>query len=455
MAEVPGLTVRITFDTSGITAGVAQATAGLKKVSAEAKTTGLSFGRIKETMLGVFGGNLLTQGIIGVERTLESMKEAVIQNQAAMQRLDVAMTNTKGMTDAGRESILKNIEAYDNLGFTSIQTSAAYGTLLTATGNVTQANKIMASAADLARYKHIDLNTAATILARGTQGSARAFKELGITLDTTIPKNKAIAKAFDELNARIGGQAKAYMNTFAGQMDYLRAKFEAVSVAVGKVLIPIFSFLAKIVASVVGWIQQNADALKIFAGVVGAVTVALKGWAAIQAILNAELFANPLTLWIAAGVALAVVFVKLWNTFKGFREAVSTGLATIVAAFGYLIGTVATLIKWLSYIPGMKGLRSVADEADKAAKSVGNLANSVEALGKKKITAPKMPSLPTGSTKAGGKTGITGGLGAAGDVMPGGGSTTVQYVTVYASNTNDIAKQLSKAAVNGTPIGGK
>ena len=451
MAEVPGLTVKITFDTSGITAGVAQATAGLQKVSAEAKTTGLSFGRIKETMLGVFGGNVLFAGIMGVERVLHDMKTAVIDNQVAMQRLDTAMNNTKGMTDAGRESILKNVEAYDSLGFTSVQTSAAYGTLLTATGNVTQANKIMASAADLARYKHVDLNTAATILARGTQGSAKAFKELGITLDTNIPKNKAIAKAFDELNTKIGGQAKAYMNTFAGQMDYLRAKFEAVSVAVGKVLIPIFSFLAKIVATVVSWIQQNADALKILAGVVGVVTIALKGFAIVEAIIDGL---NPFTYIIAGAIALAVVFVKLWNSFKGFREAISTGLATIIAAFGYLIGTVATLIKWLSYIPGMDFLKGVVKEADAAAKSIGNLANSVEALGKKKITTPKIPGI-TGATAPGGKTGITGGLGAAGDTTKGGGSTTVQYVTVYASNTNDIAKQLSKAAVNGTPIGGK
>jgi hypothetical protein len=32
---------------------------------------------------------------------------------------------------------------------------------------------------------------------------------------------------------------------------------------------------------------------------------------------------------------------------------------------------------------------------------------------------------------------------------------TVQYVTVYASNTNDIAKKLSAAAKYGVPIGTK
>ena len=44
--------------------------------------------------------------------------------------------------------------------------------------------------------------TAAQTLARGTTGSAKAFKELGITLDSNLPKNEAIAKAFDQLNQK-------------------------------------------------------------------------------------------------------------------------------------------------------------------------------------------------------------------------------------------------------------
>jgi hypothetical protein len=78
---------------------------------------------------------------------------------------------------------------------------------------------------DLARYKHIDLGTAATILARGTQGSAKAFKELGITLDTHIPKQQAINKAMDQLQQKIGGQAQAYLGTLAGKLAVLKSQF--------------------------------------------------------------------------------------------------------------------------------------------------------------------------------------------------------------------------------------
>ena len=37
----------------------------------------------------------------------------------------------------------------------------------------------------------------------------------------------------------------------------------------------------------------------------------------------------------------------------------------------------------------------------------------------------------------------------------GGGSTTIQNITVYASNTNDIEKKMAKAAKLGVPVGAK
>jgi hypothetical protein len=286
-------------------------------------------------------------------------------------------------------------------------------------------------------------------LARGTQGAAKAFKELGITLDTSLPKNKAIAKAFDELNAKIGGQAQAYTKTFAGQLALLKEKFDGIAIAVGKYLIPIFSFLVKTISDVVGWIGQNSTALKILAGIVGTMVVVLKGWAAIQKVINLLLLENPIGLWIVAIAALSVAFVALWNHFKIFRDSMAEGLATIVQLIGYVVGGFASLMRMLSRIPKLGFLKGVADDADKAALSLGKVAKSVDDLKNKKLTAPKIVSTPTGSVKPGDPTGILGSV-----TGGGGGSQNTQFVTVYASNTNDIYKKLSMAAKTGVPIGG-
>jgi hypothetical protein len=67
--------------------------------------------------------------------------------------------------------------------------------------------------------------------------------------------------------------------------------------------------------------------------------------------------------------------------------------------------------------------------------------------------APKIPGFVAPGSNVGIEGNVPGGD-AAGKDGKGTGSQTVQYVTVYASNTNDIAKKLSRAAKHGQPIGG-
>jgi hypothetical protein len=98
-------------------------------------------------------------------------------------------------------------------------------------------------------------------------------------------------------------------------------------------------------------------------------------------------------------------------------------------------------------------LKGVAEGADGIAKNLNAAATSIEKMSNKKLTVPKIPTMPD-FVKPGDKTGITGNV-TGGDTTGGkGGSGTIQYVTIYASNTNDIAKKLAKAAKNGQPIGG-
>ena len=373
----------------------------------------------------------------------------MLNTQTETERLNTAMDNMKGITNSQREAIIQDADAFTQLGFKQSEATRAMGTLLTATNNQTQATKLMAMAADLARYKHIDINTAATILARGTQGAARAFKELGITLDTSIPKNKAIAKAFDELNAKIGGQAQAYTKTFAGQMDILKERFQSVFNVVATKLLPIFTTLVGYVGKLIDWIQQNSAALKVFAIGLGFIATAMYGVAAAEAVIEAL---NPFT-YIVAGVALAIYwFVKLWNQIKGFRELMAGMASVSVQAIGLIVGAVAKLLRMLSYIPGLKSLRGLADDADKAAIAIGKTGKSIEDLANKKITPPKMPTI-SGIIKPGQTTGITGDVPGGGTGK--GGTTVMQQITVNTYNSSQFERQMARAAKSGTPIGSK
>ena len=472
-SEIPPLNIKVNIDTSTVTVGVAKATAGLEQISSRARGMTSSFGKFRDMALGVFGGNLLTSGVMGITRALEEMKAEAIATESASRRLSTALENMVGISEKQKEAVLQNAEAYSDLGFEGSEAIRAMGTLVTATGDITQANKLMAMAADYARDKHIDMNTAAVALARATTGNMKAFTAYGITLDKTLPKNEAIAKAFDQLNAKIGGQAQEYTKTFAGRVAVLSEKLQQVGDTIASKILPVLS-------AFLGYIIKNGQALLIYGGIVLGVITTIKIYgatvAAIKSVQQAYAFwtyaqaastnvfrfalsalwttmkANPIGFIVAALMALGAAFVWAWNKFQGFREAIVKGLQIVVNAFGYLIGAVGKALGALSKLPGLGGLKSAAKAANEAADGVRKFSDNLDSLAKKKISTPKIG----GFVAPGSPTGIEGNASgdAAGKDGNGTGATTVQYVTVYASNTNDIAKKLSKAAKNGTPIGG-
>jgi hypothetical protein len=472
--EIPPLNIKVNLDTSTVTVGVAKATAGLEQISARAKSMTGSFGRFKEMAIGVFGGNLLTSGVMGITHALEEMKAEAIATEAASRRLSLALDNMKGVNEKQKDAVLKNADAYSSLGFEGSEAIRAMGTLVTATGDITQANKLMAMAADYARDKHIDMNSAAIALARATTGNMKAFTAYGITLDKTLPKNEAIAKAFDQLNAKIGGQAQAYTKTFAGRMDVLREKLQQVGDAIASKVLPVLS-------AFLGYIVNNGQALLIYGGIVLGVITTIKIYgatvAAIKSIQQAYAFwtyaqaastnvfrfalsalwttmkANPVGFVVAALITLGAAFVWAWNRFQGFREVVIKGLQVMVNGFGYLVGAIAKTLELLGKIPTFGWAKKAAEGANDLAKSVREYSDSLDKLANKKINTPKL----SGFVAPGNKTGIIGNasVDTTGNGGGGGGSTTVQNITVYASNTNDIEKKMAKAAKLGVPVGGK
>jgi hypothetical protein len=397
--EVPPLNVEILVSLGNLTNAVNEATAGLNKIGDTAKAQTSKFDALKTTMLGVFAGNLMTQGAQVLEQGLRNAIKAVEDTQVATERLSTALNNAGQNTAANRDEIQKTSETMSKLGFATAATEGAYGTLITATGSTTEATKLMAMAADLARYKHEDLATAAQTLARGTTGSAKAFKELGITLDSNLPKNEAIAKAFDELNQKIGGQAVGYTHTFAGEMEILKAKFDDVAVKVGAVVMPILTKLMEFITNV----------------------------------------AIPAITWIVKMLfAWETELVKLWNTNEGFRDVVVTVMKAIVEAIGYVVGAIGKLVEAASHIPIIGSqFKGVADGINGAAKSIGTFAQGLDNLVSKKAgVASLSDQLATmGSTSAGGDVGVAG------------QTVTKTKSSTATSNTDAIIKQMDAVLV--------
>jgi len=405
---------------------------------------------------------LLAMGAAFVGFAAFGIKEANEAEQA-LSKLGVTLSNFGVNTPAVRKEIEDLTGSYVNLGFGGEEAAAGFDVLFRSTGDLDTAQKLLATSADLARVKNISLADASSIVSKANQGSAKAFKEMGIQLDTSLPKAQMLEKGMAELSARIGGQATAYTKTFAGQLAVTKEKFADVAETLGTTLLPYIQKFMDFLSDTVEFVKRNSSWLTILAGVIVTVTVALaaynatikiiaattKVWTAITTIqktvmammtgqqlaLNAAMTVNPIGLIVAASVLLIGALVLLWNKSESFRKMVIEVGKAGIKAFAFILGVVGDLatgfikivtgplkllLKGLALLgvgpakTALKGLETATEGVgkffDSAAKKVEGMSKNLDKLNKPiKLTfaTPKIPDMPNvgGATVDGGVSG--------------------------------------------------
>jgi len=337
-----------------------------KKAGAEA---GGEFGKsLGETMasasMAVFGA----EGVF--ELFKDGVKEARTEGWAPLQQ---AAKDARIEWSKFRPEVEDTGAKMAKLGFTQGEVNAGMLRLVTSTGSSETAIKAMSVAADLARYKHIDLAQASDTLARAASGNTRALAQLGISA-SALPKHfKSTGDAASRteevmglMEKRIGGQATAYIGTFGGKMDALHAQLANTSATAASQLLPAFSALAgmltntllpaftkvigyitndvgPVIARMYDWLKGTSMPAKILSSIliglaatIGTVVVAMKIWeaatkafTAVQEALDVVLMADPLVLVAVAIAALVVGFVILYKRSKEFRDFIQTALQDI------------------------------------------------------------------------------------------------------------------------------
>jgi hypothetical protein len=476
-----------------------QAIAKFKEVDGELDKMGKSADSAGGKISGIDkASKIATAGVLAMGAAFVGfaafgIKEANEAEQA-LNKLGVTLSNFGVNTAETRKRVEDLTGGYVDLGFGGEEAAAGFDVLFRATGDLDQAQALLATSADLARVKNISLADASSILSKASMGGAKAFKEMGVTLDTTLPKAQAIDKAMGELNARIGGQAVAYTKTFAGQLAVTKEKFADVAETLGTTLMPYLQKFLDLITKTVSWVKQNSSWLSYLAGAVVTVTIALaaynatikivaastKAWAVISGVaktvqtllttgqlqLNAALTANPIGLVVAGVVLLIGAMVLLWNKSETFRKMMIQIGKVGVMALGFLIGVVGDLavgllkiatgplkllLKGLALLgndnakKALNGLESATEGVgkffDSAAKKVTGMAGSLDKLNKPiKLTfsTPKIPDMPN----TGGATG-----GGVGDGGKGGAAVKKAnegYMKIIKDTNDKIAKARTK-----------
>lgn len=247
MAGGRKITVKVDADSTGYTRG-------LKKVERDTRSWGGrmkgAFNSLKGGLAGVLGavaGALLALG--------GSMREAAQDADQAILLAD-SLKRVAGASDEATASIEEWIgEVSIALGVADSELRPAFLRLATATGDLDQAQQLLALSLDIAAQTGAPLATVVKAVGKASNGSNGPLEKLtGLTLKGG--KNAGTWAANQKtLNSKFGGAAQKKADTYTGTVDRLGVAFGEVVESVGQALLPLLDDLADYLSSPEG--KQN------------------------------------------------------------------------------------------------------------------------------------------------------------------------------------------------------
>ena len=159
--------------------------------------------------------------------------KAFIADDAAAQRL------AKTMSNLGLEGATAAVEAnIDSLqraaGIADDVLRPAFGRLVTSTGNVAQANRLLALAVDVSAGTNATLTQTVSALARAADGSTAGLGRLGTGLSKATLATGDMDLITKELAETFGGQGAVKAASFQGQIDRVSIAFGELQESFGR-----------------------------------------------------------------------------------------------------------------------------------------------------------------------------------------------------------------------------
>jgi len=176
-------------------------------------------------------GAVVAEAAQFLKGTIDRAKE----QQAETAKLQVAIRNTGAEWGAyaGQVTVAEN--AAVSMGYSDDAMTAALSNLTTMTGSASTAMNDYQLVMDLARFKNMDLATAAGIVAKAEEGKIGIIARQLPFLDAQMTKEEALAA----LSKAVSGQAEAHAETAAGAVDVLNASYDQLQETIGFRLLPV------------------------------------------------------------------------------------------------------------------------------------------------------------------------------------------------------------------------
>lgn len=217
----------------------------LQKLAAETKQVGTateswtaSVGKMAAGYVTGLASLATVQQVLGgVVGFLTSSVQEAAAAEAAQKRLETAMRANGVATEGNRQ-------AFANLAAEMQRTTVYEGDQIVALEALalqlgvlpSQMQPAITAAADLASGLGIGVEQALTMIVKANNESYTAFQRLGISIDTARAKAEGLPYVLEQINARMGGQAAAEVDTYAGRIAQLGNEWGDFKEAIGGVI---------------------------------------------------------------------------------------------------------------------------------------------------------------------------------------------------------------------------
>lgn len=280
MAGQRSLTVKIIGDSSSLEKAFQKSSTAGKKYQQDISLVAKAHEGISKS--AAIAATSLVGGA-GLVSAIHESIDAAIRAQEVQKRTQTQLEALGISYQDHADQINKVIQKQSQLSaFDDEDLQSSFTALVRVTKDVNKALDLNALAADVARGKNIDLDTATQIVTKASLGQLGALKRMGIEIppvtaavdalkashEKATAAQLAAAKAADatatrqqalaQLQKQFSGQAEAYGNTAAGAQDRLKVATENLRESIGTALLPT---VTKIANAVSGWVG-NADNLQ-------------------------------------------------------------------------------------------------------------------------------------------------------------------------------------------------
>jgi TP901 family phage tail tape measure protein len=156
-----------------------------------------------------------------------------------------------------------------------------------------------------------------------------------------------------------GAAWAATQKTATQQFAEIRSGLEALLITIGEKLLPyVQSFMNLLlrhkstVVEIGAAVAVLAGGLAILAAVIKTVEIVTKAWELVQAVLDAELIANPIGVIVMAIATLVLAIVEAYKHSELFREIVHAVWQSIKEDIVLAVAAIKATLQWFSTLPG-------------------------------------------------------------------------------------------------------